>query len=501
MTCAEKVAELKPNVLLIVLDCVRADRMSCYGYGKDTTPNLRSLAKESTTFDAAISAAPWTLPSHASMFTGLYPSEHGAVTWDSALRKDVRTLSQILSGVGYHTAAVCHNDAWINARTVLAEGFQSFHGSYAIDTSSIMGRYADSRMKNLPALGTLAAFYNSFILRKEKAALSIALIKSILRESRSTNIPVFIFVNLINAHYPYVHGLPNQSLKAFLEETRENWLRTITRYKSRGTVARVDPRTVMNRKWKQLATRAEFTPSEFRGFGALYDTVISYLDRQLGDLLSFMRTENILDQTLLMITADHGENLGDHGLIDHELSVHESLIRVPLVARYPGVFPAKRRIAQPVETRRIFHTILDISGARSSEDTRTKSLVNTLERQESGSYAFGEYYPSQGLLSRLAMYSSAISPEDRNFRRFVRDVDFKLVKYGNGQEELYSLREGEIQVNRDQYSEVYHRLKGEIEAWEKRLEISKVSDASEAPTFSDKEQKMLEERLRALGYY
>jgi len=479
----------EPNVLLIILDCVRPDRMSCYGYHKNTTPNMKMISGESTVFENAISVAPWTLPSHASIFTGLYPSEHGATTWSSKMRFDVKTLADIMSENAYETAAVCHNDGWISKPTGLAKGFNTFYGWNDILTPHILRRYLRPSCRDLHGLRSLLEFYNTFILKKDITSLSISICKRILKKNK--NNPVFLFVNLLNAHFPYYDGLPTRSLKAFFQRTIEESRKVIT-----GSLRR---ESIM-RKFKQLATKKEFREDEFKAMNNLYDACIHYLDCQLGELFKFMRKEEIMDRTLLIITSDHGENIGDHKLIDHELSVHDSLIKVPLIIRYPDMFPKNKRIIRQVETRNIFHTILDVTSIsiESTEQTKGNSFLKILELKNTDNYTFGEYSPSSELLSTMALYSSHIDSKDASIRRFVRTKDFKYVKYENGDEELYCLKGKERKLRQEEYPRIFHRLKNEIKMWEKNL--YKYDKNMGKETLSEEEEKKIKERLKALGY-
>jgi len=232
----------------------------------------------------------------------------------------------------------------------------------------------------------------------------------------------------------------------------------------------------------------------------LYDACIHYLDCQLGELFKFMKKEEIMDRTLLIITSDHGENIGDYKLIDHELSVHDSLIKVPLIIRYPDMFPKNKRIIRQVETKNIFHTILDVTSIsiESTEQTKGNSFLKILELKNTDNYTFGEYSPSSELLSTMALYSSHIDSNDASIRRFVRTKDFKYVKYENGDEELYCLKGKERKLRQEEYPRIFHRLKNELKMWEKNL--YKYDKNMGKETLSEEEEKKVKERLKALGY-
>lgn len=327
------------------------------------------------------------------------------------------------------------------------------------------------------------------MLKEDITSLSISLCQNILKKNE--NYPIFLFVNLLNAHYPYFP--PIRSFKTFFLTTMEEWQKTIkdTEYEKRWTT----------RKWKQLATKKEFTEDEFKAMNSSYDDRIYYLDYQLGKLFKFMRKEEIMDRTLLIITSDHGENIGDHRLIDHELSVHDSLIKVPLIIRYPNMFPKNKRVTRQVETRNIFHTVLEAASLsiESTEQTKANSLLRALDLENMDNYTFGEYYPSKGLLYRLAMYSSHIDSKDASMRKFVRSKDFKYIKYENGDEELYDLRDKEKKVSPKKHPQIFGQLKNKLKMWEAGLQV--YGSSTKRKRLSEKEEKKVKERLKALGYY
>jgi len=223
------------------------------------------------------------------------------------------------------------------------------------------------------------------------------------------------------------------------------------------------------------------------------------MDEQLGKLFNFMVSRQIIDKTLVIITADHGENIGDHGLLGHDLSVHDSLLRVPLIIRYPRKFSSNRIVSTQVEIRRIFHTILDVVLGSGVGDFIRKdpSLLNeVLHTGDAEDYAYGEYFPSRRELSILDEYGACLG-DIKDSTRFVRGKDFKYIEYGEGLGTLYSTKNED--VGRVENVEVYDNLNDRLQTWKHQLHVP-VDDEADQAVFDEKEEKILTERLQALGY-
>ncbi|HYW01110.1 MAG TPA: sulfatase [Candidatus Acidoferrum sp.] len=479
----------RPNVLLIVLDCVRADRLPPTTNRENTTPSIDSFSMDSTIFSNATTVAPWTLPSHGSMFTGLYSSEHGAVSLERRrIRPDVKTLAEILSDAGYETVAVCQNDSVVSIgkTTGLDRGFSTFYG-----TDEIIATSVHRRLCNVHGLKTLLNIYSTFLLNRHLTELSISLIKKTLKKSHEKDEkPLFMFVNLLNAHFPYEDGVPSKrSLRRLLE--------TVRRARSHTVPAPIQ------RQLKQLATKNEFTEQEFAKLRQEYNECVQFMDEQLGELFNFMRNHQIIDKTLIIITADHGENIGDHGLLGHDLSVHDSLLRVPLIIRYPKKFPTNTTVSRQVEIRRIFHTIVDVVlGSGVGDYLRTDpSLLNEAQHPgDAEDYVYGEYFPSRRELSILEEYGARLGDQDiKDSTRFVRDKSFKYVESGTSLGTLYSTKNEDMPIDRVENAEQYDSLNDRLQTWKNQLHAP-AGDEADKTVFDEKEDKILTERLQALGY-
>ncbi|MBC7789976.1 MAG: sulfatase-like hydrolase/transferase [Anaerolineae bacterium] len=335
-----------PNVLLIILDTVRAASMSLYGHQRPTTPNLERIAKNGIVFDNAVSTAPWTLSSHASMFTGKFAHELSA-NWRVPLDDSTRTLSEILTERGYLTAGFAANTFYASYEHGLDRGFTHYE-DYRITLGQVL---------NSSSLGFLIfdgrAGFGSNILRRmlgnyqylgrKKAPHVNANFLDWL--SGKGNRPYFAFLNYMDAHCPYI---PDEEFRiAFGATTPREGL-------SRGCSVERD------------------SSYDLR----IYDASIAYLDHHVGLLFEELERRGELRNTLVIITSDHGELLGEHGLFEHANSLYMPLLHVPLVMSFPGRLPAGgRRIAEGVTLRSLPSTVLDLVGAQPSQLPGT-SLAN-----------------------------------------------------------------------------------------------------------------------------
>lgn len=282
-----------PPVILIVLDTVRADHLSAYGYERPTTPHLEEFGRFATRFSRAKATSPWTLPSHASLFTGLYPTEHTAHTvWldparpDSTLIDNVRplpdqavTLAEVLHEAGYQTAGIVANPVFLTPRYNAQQGF---------DTWEVRLRTADE--VNDEALAWL--------------------------DQRDKGRPFLLFLNYMDAHNPYNTRTPRPEVAA-LEET--------------------DSRALLDELHPRVMPGTEDGPADRLGvLRDQYDVALRNLDEGLGDLFAALRERGLFDEVVLLVTSDHGEFLGEHRLLAHSKDVYEPVMDVPLWLKTPG---------------------------------------------------------------------------------------------------------------------------------------------------------------------
>ena len=329
-----------PNVLFLVLDTVRARSLSLYGYARATTPRLEALARRGVRFDEARSAAPWTLPSHATMFTGRWPHE----LFDSPeqrLGTGVPTLAGELGRRGYATGGFVANTFYCNAGFGLARGFDHYEDFYQVFDASPTEVLRNSGLgRNLIAL---AGEEESIRPGGRKDADKInADFLAWLPTTQGR--PFFAFLNYFDAHAPYF--TPERADKHF------------------GLRPKTPEDVEILRAW-QSRTTAKAEPYELELARDAYDDCIAYLDAALGRLFDELDRRGTLDNTLIVLTSDHGEEIGEHNLLGHGRSLYSEELHVPLVVVRPGRNPSTGAVvAEPVSLRDLPATVLDLVGVR-----------------------------------------------------------------------------------------------------------------------------------------
>ena len=408
-----------PDVVWIMLDTVRADRVSSYGYDRETTPQIDAFAADATRYTDAVTQGVWSIPSHGSLFTGKYPSEHGATTIQPILQNE-RTVAEALSGAGYETYAVSPNE-YVRPLTGFGQGFDEFHTlsrvrvpqSLAQRLGPVINRLAKSPDARRPA----ERLFNGV---RERGATSAAVceppedgvierVEGILERAAS---PAFLFVNLMDCHLP--RSPAPEHAEQFVDDDLS------------------DVAVVENERAHSLGD-TEMDERAMRKLSQLYDADLRTMDDRLGDLLDVLESAGILDDSLVVLASDHGENLGEFGKVGHQFSVFDSVVSVPLVVRYPDGGPD--RVDEQVELRRLFHTVLDETGVEAYPD---RSLASGL----GDDVAHGEYYTPMLDLETFIWDDEVRYDRDLvgEALSFVRDGETKLVTFDDS-EWLFDLPE------------------------------------------------------------
>jgi arylsulfatase A-like enzyme len=403
-----------PNILWIVIDTLRADHLSCYGYHRDTTPNIDRIAAEGVLFENAFTTAPWSLPSYASMLTGLYSSKHGADAEHIYLDERFDTVAEVLAKQGYRTFASCIGSRWANRLTNLDQGFEMFQnrrgGVLTLNNSELL-------------INGILRMVRGFVGTMESAQETNAVVKKWISRCVKEGCPFFGFVLYLEPHFPYVIPEPYFSL----------WLggQTIN--------PKVKEALLNPYPYEYLRDNLKVTSQELEILKALYDGCISYVDFRVNQLVSYLKEEGILDNTLLIITSDHGENFGDHDLMSHCFSLHDTLIRVPLILRYPKVFPQGLRIKRQVQTVDIFPTILQILGIE-LEGLQGYSL---LQDDRPRKFIIAEHQIFHLAITGIPRLSPSLYKLDlsKYARRLkcIRTDRFKYIWSSDGRDELYNI--------------------------------------------------------------
>ncbi len=342
----------RPDVLWIVWDTARADRMSLYGHQRETTPFLEEWARGARVYDDVVSPAPYTLPSHASMFTGLLPSEHCTHNGNRVLHDSFTTIAELLQESGYRTYLYSANPH-VSTTGGLAQGFEVEEHPWSEglkeraleivqaklapgDTSSeLPGLLADvesgqakSEGWHIKASGELAQEATTHWL-----------------DSVGEDESFFVFLNYMEAHRPWVPSQEAREAMLSGKDLEDSY--TVDR--SWDTI------------WQYVFGVHDYTERELELIRGTYDATLLELDRLLENLLGELDRRGRLDNTIVILTSDHGEHLGEHRRMDHQYSLYHELLNVPLVVHYPRAFEAGRD-ANPVMSFDLFPTLLELTG-------------------------------------------------------------------------------------------------------------------------------------------
>jgi arylsulfatase A-like enzyme len=340
-----------PNILVVVIDTLRADHVSAHGYARPTSPVIDRLAREGVMFERAFATSSWTLASHASLLTGRYCFEHGAESepYDGRFP----TIGSELQKHGYRTAAFSANYTWFARKRGLGRGFIRFEDNFStLEDMAMRTLYARKFKKFvLVPLG-----YDDWPARKRATQVTDATLRWV---EKNADVPFFAFLNYFDVHDPYLPPAPYRTKFA----TMENPGGRINDY-----VQRMRPR---------------MTPEQLQGEIDAYDGGLVYVDMEIGRLLGELERRGHLRNTIVVITSDHGEHFGEHGLFIHRNALYREGVHVPLILHWPKKIPAGVRITQPVSNASLPATLLDLLGVVQRDSFVVPSLAPLWEKPES----------------------------------------------------------------------------------------------------------------------
>jgi len=438
------------------MDTVRKDHLSCYGYKKETTPNLNELIEDSRIYYNAYSTSCWTSPAHASLFTGLHTAAHKTSQEYWVMNDQLTTLAEVLSSDGYETIGIVENPM-LGKPYNFNQGFATYYETWNKDLKTLLFS----------------------MISEENIAFSF--LKRSLRK-RDPDKPFFIFINFIEAHAPYDSS--QQFYNQFLSDNTSF--------------------TCNSNRWKDyFLGRIQFSKAELNHLEELYDAEIRYVDYYIGKIIAELKKKNLWENTLFIVTSDHGENIGDHNLVDHVFCLYESAINIPLIIHYPQIIKGHLKDYTPVKLTDLFPTLLNRANisAKNYYFQGRDLFADNAGRDE---VIFCEYYyPEQTL--------QCFKEEDRknkNIQKFKRQMktiiydNKKLIWGSDGAHELYDLAQDPHEKN-NLYSQIDYYEMGQNMI--KRLEstVHKYSghlNLSSSPSSNTIIDKKTQERLKSLGY-
>lgn len=349
-----------PNILVIVVDTLRADHVGAYGYGRDTTPNIDRLAAEGVVFESAFATSSWTAPSHASMLTGTYMNEHDTqfsvknyFLFEKRVlprfEPDIATLPETLRERGYMTAAFSANHWWFTRELGFGKGFMRFEDFFHSPISMFVSTaYGDKIYKHVLRPAGMKDEPN----RKIAEDINEPAMRWM---DKSQDKPFFIFINYLDAHDPY--KAPGSFRNKFSDPEDLG-------AKNNPTYLAIEQRT--------------------RSVGG-YDSSIAYVDFKIGELLSHLDEQGLDDNLLVIITSDHGEAFGEHGVMQHANSLYKEEIYVPLIFWQPGQIPENVRIDTPVSIASIPATIDEVLNGSEQLTFPAKSVAQLWQTSDQNS--------------------------------------------------------------------------------------------------------------------
>jgi arylsulfatase A-like enzyme len=333
------------NVVVIMLDTVRADHLSCYGYARPTTPHLDALARQGVLFEHAVAPTSWTLPALASVLTGLLPHQHGA-DWHAAMASEPLSLAEILKARGYETAAFNANQDFGLAGWGLDQGFEVYADAHGWLRHNLAVTFAGQSLYQM--------LFQEFVSFNEFDHLNAAQINRQIFAwlAHISDRPYFLFINYMDAHRPYVPpapydrrfgGIPKPVLWRISASLRDgHWSRPVS-----------------------AAERQDLING--------YDNSLDYLDAQIARLLERLRARPDAARTFVIVAGDHGEGFGEHGTYDHGWDLYREVLHVPLLVAGPGI-PAGQRISDVAELREVFPTVIELARGKVTAPVERASL-------------------------------------------------------------------------------------------------------------------------------
>jgi arylsulfatase A-like enzyme len=490
---------MKPNIVIVVWDAVRAKNLPFYGYERNTTPYLLKMEQNLTIYRNAVSSSYWTLPSITSLFTGMYSSGHGLVVDGDTLNSNIITLPELLKRTGYCCAAFNRNP-YVSSFTGLDRGFDHF----VSDSKSVwdhlkrLERKLKRKFSKDPSFQPAERQGMKSMRDGAKAVRVLKHIPDIFIDSGSRGLlkfftdrlkkmkdrPFFAFFQAIETHSPY-----RAPLKFGLE------------FLSLGDLFK---KLLINQDHlAYVLAKNKITERQFRILMGAYDNAIRYCDFVTHQICEVLKANKVFDNTLLIVMSDHGESIGEHNLMFHIWSLYDNLIKVPLVVKYPKDISIAGQIDKVVQNVDIFPTICSLLNIRSQSDIE----------QIQGNSMLDETYTNREADIAVSELIKPFGPDTITYREHLPEYDRRLLSLrtagskfiysSNGEHEYYDLsldseETDNLYGQRTGYNGLEERAKLYFQKMDKFYQANRVRIEDEEALEIESEE--IKEKLKQLGY-
>lgn len=471
----------RPNILFVILDSCRPEWLSCYRPSAHTSPNIDRLAEQSLVFETAISPSAWTFPVMASVFTGMVPTKHGGHDEHQLLDSAYPTLAEVLQHAGYQTVGFA-DVPYVGPSTRLDRGFDIL--------SNLRAHEVRPSGKLLKALGRVHRRLNGGYNKLFETHVLMGEVFRWLNQRRDPQRPFFLYIHTDETHAPF---LPPPAYR-----------RQFT------SLSRSQMYALNQDKQLYVSGQRTMTEDDFAHMHALARAEVAYFDAWLGRLLDRLRVLELLDNMIVVIAADHGDNIGEHGLLRHGLCLYDTLLHVPLILKLPASRRALsgatggRRVREMVKLIDLFPTIMGLAGIddpQTRNELQGQDLVQAVRTGRFDPFCVAELYrPGQGLWRKKApdFMPTFLERYDRRLRA-IRTATHKFIWSSNGRHELYDLVADPAEAHNvvHEQPDLAATLSRQLQDW---LASFVPTERTETIAVEDTADERVFERLRELGY-
>lgn len=467
----------RPNIIYVTIDALRADHLGAYGYEKARTPNIDAFAAEGVLFEEMNSQASWTFPSFASQFTSMYPTDlnlsvdnkHISNMYTRFVDDKYVTMAEAVQAAGYRTQAIATNP-WLRPEFGFAQGFDGFK---QVDDAKMFHFSKLGELSLLSVARQVPALYD--LIRQGYTAITGNAGEPLVWDIRADRVtaeatgwlrqnqdaPFFLWVHYVDPHYPFD---PPADFRPTVDNVTAERLNYLSSYNEEDV----------------YTNRARLRPEDKEATIQLYDGEIAYNDVYFGQLLDEIDALGLRDNTVIVLSADHGDEFWEHDGYQHGHTLYDELIRVPLIIRGPGAFAEPRRVTDDVQAVDLLPTFVELAGGTIPEQVRGRSLLPLLQGQSEPVYNFAE-----------ALFLGVE-------QKAVRGQGFKLIhNLYDDQYELYNLEQDPDEQNNlvDQEPDQVEKLQIVLRDWRRSLGESDETGVGSTPSNTGRDPSMVHELL------